>query len=215
MPEIIVNQDKIKDPEEIIKVCPFGALEIDEKGNVQVNAACKLCKVCSNKHPNAFTLKKDVQPEINKDEWNGIAVYVDDQNGIHPVTYELLGKARELADKINHPVYALFIGSRIKDEAKKLWKYGAEKVFVYDYPELNDFRIEPYAACFTDFIQKQKPSTILVGGTIVGHSLAPRVAARIHTGLTADCTRLDIQENTDLDQIRPAFGETSWLIFEL
>lgn len=207
MPEIIVHQEIIKDPEEIIKICPFGALEVNEKGFVLVNAACKLCKVCTNKYPDAFSMKEDIMPEIDKSQWKGVAVYVEhDQNGIHPVTYELLGKARELADKINHPVYALFIGSSIKEEAKKLWDYGAEKIFVYDYPELNDFRIEPYAACFTDFIQKQKPSTILVGGTKLGRSLAPRVAARIHTGLTADCTRLDIQENTDLDQIRPAFG---------
>ncbi len=207
MPEIIVHQDKIRNPEEIIKICPFGALQIDEKGDVLVNAACKLCKVCTNKYPDAFALKQDIMPEIDKSQWKGVAVYVEhDRNGIHPVTYELLGKARELADKINHPVYALFIGSGIKEEAKKLWDYGAEKIFVYDYPELKDFRIEPFAACFEDFIHNHKPSTILVGGTTVGRSLAPRVAARIHTGLTADCTRLDIQENTDLDQIRPAFG---------
>jgi len=207
MPEIIVHQEKIENHEELIKICPFGALEKDEKGNVLVNAACKLCKVCTNKHPEAFTLKEDVQPEIDKDEWRGICVYVEhDQNRIHPVTYELLGKARELADKINHPVIALFIGYDIKEEAKILWDFGAENVFVYDYPELENFRIEPYAACFEDFILNQKPSTILVGGTTVGRSLAPRVAARIHTGLTADCTRLDMQDNTDLDQIRPAFG---------
>ncbi|MHA1110320.1 MAG: FAD-binding protein [Promethearchaeota archaeon] len=207
MPEVIVHQDKIQNPEEIVKICPFGALEVDKNSQVLVNAACKLCKVCTNKYPEAFTLKEDVQPEIDKSEWKGIAVYVEhDQHGIHPVTFELLGKARELADKINHPVIALSIGSNIKDDAKILWDYGAENVFVYDYPDLVNFRIEPYAACFEDFILKHKPSTILVGGTTVGRSLAPRVAARIHTGLTADCTRLDMQENTDLDQIRPAFG---------
>lgn len=207
MPEVIVHQENIVDPEEMIKICPFGALEVDDKGNIQVNAACKLCKVCTNKHPDAFTLKEDVQPEISKDQWKGIAVYVEhDQNGIHPVTYELLGKARELADKIGHPVYALYLGPGISFQTNTLWEYGADKIFAYYYPELKNFRIEPYAACFEDFIRKYKPSSILVGGTTVGRSLAPRVAARIHTGLTADCTKLDIQENTDLDQIRPAFG---------
>ena len=207
MPEVIVHQKKIENPEEIIKICPFGALEVNEEGLVLINAACKLCKVCTNKYPDAFSLKEDVQPETDKNEWRGIAVYVEhDENGIHPITYELLGKARALADKIGHPVVALFIGSEIKETAKFLWDYGAENVFVYDYPELENFRIEPYADCFEDFILKQKPSSILVGGTTIGRSLAPRVAARVHTGLTADCTKLDMQENTDLDQIRPAFG---------
>ena len=207
MPEIIVHQDKIQDPEEIIKICPFGALEVNEDGLVLVNAGCKLCKVCSNTHPKSFTLKEDIQPEIDKAKWRGICVYVEhDQNGIHPVTFELLGKARELADKINHPVFALFIGNNIEEEAKKLWDFGAEEVFVYDYPELEHFRVDLYSLCLEDYILKQKPSTILVGGTTIGRSLAPRVAARVHTGLTADCTKLDMQDNTDLDQIRPAFG---------
>jgi electron transfer flavoprotein alpha subunit len=81
-----------------------------------------------------------------------------------------------------------------------------DEVFVYDNEELKDFRIEPYTAVFEDFINKVKPTAILVGATTVGRSLAPRVAARFRTGLTADCTILDIKENTDLVQIRPAFG---------
>jgi electron transfer flavoprotein alpha subunit len=81
-----------------------------------------------------------------------------------------------------------------------------DEVFVYDYEELKDFRIEPYTAAFEDFIEKVKPSSLLVGATTIGRSLAPRVAARFRTGLTADCTRLEMKENTDLVQIRPAFG---------
>ena len=81
-----------------------------------------------------------------------------------------------------------------------------DKVFVYDHPAFADFRIEPYAAAFCDFIEKEKPSSILVGATNLGRQLAPRVAARCRTGLTADCTVLQMKENTDLVQIRPAFG---------
>jgi electron transfer flavoprotein alpha subunit len=88
----------------------------------------------------------------------------------------------------------------------KLPRSYSNEVFVYDYEPLRYFRIEPYATAFEDFINKVKPSTILVGGTTIGRSLAPRVAARFKTGLTADCTMLDMQPNTDLDQIRPAFG---------
>jgi len=100
----------------------------------------------------------------------------------------------------------LFIGHDIKARAETLLQYGPDEVFVYDNPALRNFRIEPYAAAFEDFILKVKPSTILVGGTTIGRSLAPRVAARFRTGLTADCTMLDMQPTTDLDQIRPAFG---------
>jgi electron transfer flavoprotein alpha subunit len=85
-------------------------------------------------------------------------------------------------------------------------EYGVDKVFAYDYPEFKHFKIEPYSAAFEDFINKAKPSGILVGGTPIGRSLAPRLAARFRTGLTADCTILDIAENTDIDQIRPAYG---------
>ena len=81
-----------------------------------------------------------------------------------------------------------------------------DKVFVYDDPAFRDFRIEPYTAAFCDFIEKGKPSSILVGATTLGRQLAPRVAARCRTGLTADCTVLEMKENTDLVQIRPAFG---------
>ena len=125
---------------------------------------------------------------------------------IHPVTLELLGKARELAQVTGHPVYALFMGNDIGEKCHELLHYGADKVFVYDEPELARFKIEPYTAVFEDFIQNVKPSSILVGATTVGRQLAPRVAARMKTGLTADCTILEMNEDTDLSQIRPAFG---------
>jgi electron transfer flavoprotein alpha subunit len=98
------------------------------------------------------------------------------------------------------------MGSGVHAAAEELLHYGADQVHVYDDPALKHFRIEPYTAAFEDFISQVKPSIVLVGGTSTGRSLAPRAAARFRTGLTADCTFLDVQENTDLDQIRPAFG---------
>ena len=98
------------------------------------------------------------------------------------------------------------IGADVNDCAQKLLHYGVDKVFSYDHPALADFRIEPYTTVFCDFIEKVKPSSILVGATNLGRQLAPRVAARCRTGLTADCTVLEMKENTDLVQIRPAFG---------
>lgn len=209
MGKLVIHEDRLNKEviEELIKVCPFGAME-EKNGKLEISAACKMCKLCVRKGPkDVVEYVEEETQHIDKNLWRGITVYVDHIEGeIHPVTYELIGKGKELAGKINHPVYALFIGHNIKDKAEELLHYGADKVFVYDYEELKEFRIEPYTAAFEDFIQKVKPSSILVGATTVGRSLAPRVAARFKTGLTADCTILDMKENTDLVQIRPAFG---------
>lgn len=209
MGKLIVNAEKLTPSiiEELLNVCPFGALE-EKDGKIEVNAACKMCKLCVKKGPaGVMEFIEEEIPQIDKSLWNGVAVYVDHVEGdIHPVTYELIGKGIELAAKVNFPVYAVFVGHDIKDKAQEILHYGVDEVFVYDYEELKDFRIEPYTAAMEDFINKVKPSTLLVGATTVGRSLAPRVAARFKTGLTADCTILDMKENTDLVQIRPAFG---------
>lgn len=207
MGRLVVNQEKITDLAGLIKICPFGAME-DVNGKLEINSGCKMCKLCVRKGPEgAVVYVEDEVKAIDKSQWNGVAVYVDHVEGdIHPVTFELIGKARELAAKINHPVYAIFAGYEISDKAKELLHYGVDEVFLYDDVELKDFRIEPYTRVMEDFINKKKPSIMLIGATTIGRSLAPRVAARFRTGLTADCTVLDVKENTDLIQIRPAFG---------
>ncbi|MHB9943988.1 electron transfer flavoprotein subunit alpha [Clostridium botulinum] len=209
MGKLVVNEEKLTPSiiEELVKICPFGALG-ENSGKIEISAACKMCKLCVKKGPaGVMEFVEEEKSHIDKSLWKGIAVYVDHVDGdIHPVTYELIGKARELANKINHPVYAVFIGHDIKEKAEEILHYGVDEVFVYDNEELKDFRIEPYTKAMEDFISKNKPSTLLVGATTIGRSLAPRVAARFRTGLTADCTILDIKENTDLVQIRPAFG---------
>ncbi len=209
MSKLICNQEKVTESnaQELVKICPFNAIEYIA-GKIEVNAGCKMCKICVKKGPTGvmeFIETEAVQ--VDKSLWKGIGVYVDHVDGvIHPVTMELIGKARELAKVVNFPVYCVFIGHNIKEKAKELLYYGVDEVFVYDYQELKDFRIEPYTAAFEDFVNKVKPSSLLVGATTIGRSLAPRVAARFRTGLTADCTILKMKENTDLVQIRPAFG---------
>ena len=208
MPKLVIHQEKVEDPQVLVDICPFGAME-EKDGKLSINAACKMCKLCVKKGPAGAVeyVEDEKKEEIDKSQWNGIAVYVDHVDGeIHPVTYELIGKARELASKINHPVYALFMGNNIEDKAEELLHYGVDKVFVYDFPELARFKIESYTSVFEDFIKKHQPCAILTGATTVGRQLAPRVAARMKTGLTADCTILEMDENTDLSQIRPAFG---------
>lgn len=208
MGKLIIDQEKIQNPKEMTQICPFGAME-EKNGVLEINAACKMCKLCIKKGPKgAVTYEEDaMKEEIDKEAWKGIAVYVDHVDGqIHPVTYELIGKAKELAEKINQPVYALFIGKQIEKQASELLHYGINQVFLYDKNKLDRFQIEAYTNVFKSFIQDIKPTALLIGATTVGRQLAPRVAARIKTGLTADCTILDINENTDLVQIRPAFG---------
>ena len=208
MGKLVINQDKInaENAEALIKLCPFGAISYSDS-KLDISSACKMCKMCVKKSDGLIEYTEEVKASVDKSLWNGICVYVDHcGDKIHRVTYELCGKAQELAKVTGHPVYALVIGNNIGDSTEKLLHYGVDKVFVYDNPAFENFKIEPYTAAFCDFIDKVKPSSILVGATNLGRQLAPRVAARQRAGLTADCTVLEMKENTDLVQIRPAFG---------
>ena len=193
----------------LTKICPFGAIGYAD-GKLDISAACKMCKMCVRKGPaGVVTFVEDAEPAptVDKSLWRGICVYADhDGEEIHRVTYELIGKAKELAKVTGHPVYALLIGKGAEKSAHKLLCYGVDRIYVYEDESLEDYRIEPYTGAFCDFIEKVKPSSILVGATNLGRQLAPRVAARCRAGLTADCTVLEMKENTDLVQIRPAFG---------
>ncbi len=209
MAYIKIHQELIKDAAALAAICPFHAIENND-GKLAIGAGCRFCRLCIRKGGGVFEFVDDADanaPQLDKSAWRGITVVAEVNDGrIHPVTFELLGKARELADKVGHPVYCVLGGADVAPLAQELLEYGADEVFLYDHPELRHFRIEPYTAMLEDFIRAKQPSVMLVGGTITGRSLAPRTAARFHTGLTADCTLLDITETTDLDQIRPAYG---------
>ena len=207
MGKLVINHDLItpEKAEILMELCPFGAISY-ENGRLDISSGCKMCKMCVRKGGGLVEYTEEVK-SIDKSLWRGICVYADCSGGkLHRVTFELCGKAKELAAVTGHPVYALVIGHNTAHCAETLLHYGVDKVFVYDHGEFADFRIEPYTAAFCDFIEKEKPSSILVGATNLGRQLAPRVAARCRTGLTADCTVLQMKENTDLVQIRPAFG---------
>jgi electron transfer flavoprotein alpha subunit len=133
MSKLICNQEKVSESnaQELIKICPFNAIEYIA-GKIEVNAGCKMCKICVKKGPAGvmeFIETETVQ--VDKSLWKGIGVYVDHVDGvIHPVTMELIGKARELAKVVNFPVYCVFIGHNIKEKAKELLYYGVDEVFV-------------------------------------------------------------------------------------
>ena len=209
MAELRIHQERLDEDgiRQLIDICPFGAISCRD-GKVEIDSGCRMCRLCVKKGPGgAVEYMETQEPGINKDEWRAVAVYVE-YNGkaVHPVTFELIGKARELAAVTGHPVYALFMGYQVGEKAEELLAYGVDQVFVYDRKELEHFSVLTYANVFADFITRIRPSSILVGATNAGRSLAPRVAARFRTGLTADCTVLEMKENTDLVQIRPAFG---------
>ena len=207
MGKLVINTQLVT-PEKasaLVELCPFGAISYAD-GKLDISSGCKMCKMCVRKGGGLVDFLEEATL-LDRSLWNGICVYADCTGGrLHRVTFELCGKARELAAVTGHPVYTLLIGHNVADYAQTLQHYGVDKIFVYDHPALADFRIEPYTAAFCDFIEKEKPSSILVGATNLGRQLAPRVAARCRTGLTADCTVLEMKENTDLVQIRPAFG---------
>ena len=135
-----------------------------------------------------------------------VLIYAETRgNDIHPVSYELLNKGREIADKLNVRLSSVILGYGIRDKCKELIYYGADRVYVYDHPSLKDFDVVLYKHNIIKLIKEIKPNIVLFGATQVGRSLAPRVAAALKTGLTADCIDLQVDDNGDLIQIRPAF----------
>ena len=144
---------------------------------------------------------------MDKTQYKDVYVFAEQREGvIQNVAFELLGKARELADRLNQKVVAILAGSGIKEKAKELIAYGADFVLCVDAPELKQYITEPYAQAVTQIIRERKPSILLIGATTIGRDLGPRLSARLETGLTADCTGLDISEEGDLLMTRPAFG---------
>lgn len=153
------------------------------------------------------------------EDYKGVYVFAQQvDNSLSNIAFELLGKAKDLAKDLNTEVTAMLLGSGIKDLADELAAYGADKVIVVDDPELKEYRTEPYTHAMASIINEYKPEIVLVGATAIGRDLGPRVSARVQTGLTADCTVLEIgdfpinpipgkeQQHNQLLMTRPAFG---------
>lgn len=156
---------------------------------------------------------------MNLEEYKGVYIYAQQvDNVLTGISFELLGKARDLAKDLNTDVTAVLVGSDVKGLCDQLAAYGADKVIVVDDPELKEYRTEPYTHALASVINEFKPEIMLVGATAIGRDLGPRVSARVATGLTADCTVLEIgdfplnplpnqeQKHNQLLMTRPAFG---------
>ena len=192
---------------ECIYKCPFQALTMEASG-IEVGENCKMCGVCVRNCPEGALRFEQKAGSEDKTKWRDILIFAELQReGIHPVVFELIGEAQKMAKKVDYQVKVVLVGaSNCKDYAKELLTYGVDKVYVYEHPGFDGFKADCYADAVADCIASIKPSIVLIGATPVGRSLAPRLSTRFHTGLTADCTILDIKENTDLVQVRPAFG---------
>ena len=192
---------------ECINKCPFQALTMEASG-IEVGENCKMCGVCVRNCPEGAIRFEQKAGSQDKKEWNDILVFGELQrDGVHPVVYELIGEAQKMAQKVGYQVKVILVGaSNCRVYANDLLTYGVDTVYVYEHPGFDGFKADCYADAVSDCIASIKPSVVLIGATPVGRSLAPRLSTRFHTGLTADCTILDIKENTDLVQVRPAFG---------
>ncbi len=192
-----------------VEKCPFDSLLITADG-IDVKETCRMCGVCVKLCPQkslAFS-QTPIQDNDLKNHWRGIMVFVEQELGeIHPIAYELIGEAQKLAKEVGYEVCAVLIGAEgTRQNAEKITAYGVSEVFYYEDAGFYGFKADCYADAMADCIAQYRPSTVLVGGTAIGRSLAPRLSTRFRTGLTADCTKLEMLSNTDLVQIRPAFG---------
>ncbi|MBZ9606501.1 electron transfer flavoprotein subunit alpha/FixB family protein [Clostridium estertheticum] len=145
---------------------------------------------------------------MNIEEYKGVWVFAEQRDGeLQKISFELLGKGREIADKLGEELTAVLLGDKTDDMVKELVAYGADKVIVASHPLLGHFTTDAYTKVICDLANERKPEIIFVGASYLGRDLGPRVSARLSTGLTADCTSLDIDiENNNLMMTRPAFG---------
>jgi len=193
-----------------VKSCALGAITVANKKAVIDTAKCNLCAACieSCKKYQAITITKDSSSKIDVNDYKGVAVFVEQHEGkVAGVSFEMLGEGRKLADQLGEKLIAVLLGSGMETAANDLVKFGADKVVYFDSPELARFRDDTYAALMCEFVDGDKPAILLAGASAVGRSFIPKVAARVWGGLTADCTKLDIDtERRLLLGTRPAFG---------
>lgn len=204
---IIVNRDKCAGCEECLSSCPFEAIIIkDDKAFI--TEYCNACKACLSVCPDgAIIAIEEAEEPKTVQEGKGVWIFAEQRDGkVASIAYELLGAGRRLADDLHVELSAVLFGST-KNEAEELIKCGADKVYFCDNPIFERFNDEPYARILSDLITTYRPEIVIAGATPIGRSFIPRVAARLRTGLTADCTSLAIDKETgNLFQIRPAFG---------
>jgi electron transfer flavoprotein alpha subunit len=188
-----------------VPVCPFGIMEL-VNDKARVKEGCNLCGACVDACTFEAIKIEKAEQKISEG-YKGVWVFAEQRDGkLKSVAYELVSEGRKLADKLGTELGAVCLGHKIKD-VEQLVCYGADKVYLADDPTLADHQEDLYTGLLLDLIKKYKPEILIAGATSMGRSFVPRVAALLYTGLTADCTGLDIDPETKLLlQTRPTFG---------
>ncbi len=191
-----------------VKNCPFEAITMENKLAV-IGTACTGCGVCVEKCPfDAIEKSEESKDTVDLSEYRDVWVFAEQREGaLMPVVKELLGEGRKLADKIGCSLCSVLCGNHVEGLADELFEYGADKVYLANHKELESYRTDAYTAVIHDAIKSYKPEIVLLGATHIGRDLGPCLAVRCNTGLTADCTKLEIDEvDKKIKQTRPAFG---------
>lgn len=207
MAEIRVDLEKCNGCGECIPSCSFSALEMkDEK--VRILATCTLCGACVDACSEEAIILEKEEKEVDLSSYRGVWVFAEQRQGqIMPVTYELLGEGRKLADDLKEEFSLVLLGWKIEEKARELTRYRIDKLYMVEDSLLEHYHTSFYTQALVDLVRSEKPGIILLGATSLGRDLAPRVAARLKTGLTADCTGLEVEpEERNLLQTRPALG---------
>jgi len=208
---VIVNREKCTGCETCLESCPFDAIVMKD-GKAVINEYCNACMTCLSGCPEGaiFEIKEEGLSEEKKkklETYKDVLVFAEQRDGkVSSVALELLGIGRQLADELDAKLIAVLLGAG-EPEAQELIKWGADKVLLSSDPALEQFNDDTYSEVLSRVINEYKPSIVLAGATPIGRSFIPRVAAKLRTGLTADCTSLQIDKDTkNLLQVRPAFG---------
>ena len=208
---VIINPDKCTGCETCLDSCPFDAIELKD-GKAYINEYCNACAACLSVCSEGAIISTESEAQTKErkqliEDYKDVLVFAEQREGkVAPVSYELLGAGRRLADELGTGLLAALLGAD-ESEAMELVKWGADKVLLCSDPVLEKFNDDVYSEVLAKIINEYKPSIVLAGATPIGRSFIPRVAARLRTGLTADCTSLEIDKDTkNLLQIRPAFG---------
>ncbi len=210
MPNLRLDEKSCTGCGACVDTCPFGALVL-EGDLVRILDSCTDCGACVSSCPSEALIldrPKAAGPAADLSAYKDVWIVVEyDKKGVSHVALELLGKGRELADKLGSRLAALVLGESVSHLADDLFAHGADVAYVVEHPALKKYRTDPYVETAAQLIRKHKPEVVLMGATTTGRDFAGALAAEIDTGLTADCTGLEIDAATrNLVQTRPAFG---------
>lgn len=207
---VTVNKEACIGCEACVGACLFAAIKMVD-GKAEITDACTSCGACVDICPVQAIERGEVAevvPAADLDSYKNVLVYIEINHcGIQGVSLELLGQGRILADKLGHKLTAVLVGSGVSEFAEQIIHNGADEAYVVDKADLAEYHTESFTNAICTVVNKYKPNAILIGATHQGRDLGPRIAARLKTGLCADCTNLDIDEDSKLVLwTRPAFG---------